>query len=85
MGGFADVYHVIQRGGRTLKDKTARLLNEFFGVNIPKRDWGRGLEKLKKRQGIGNPDHNDIMNNADLLHRETQELIGNIADYMNEL
>ena len=84
VGGFAEIYHVIQRGGNKLKSETARLLNEFFGTNLAKREWGRGLEAFKKFQGLGNADHNDIMNNADIVIRDTGEIIGNITEHLND-
>ena len=74
---------VIQTGGRTIYPETARKLNEYFGLDLHPRDWGRALERLKKDPDLQLPNnhHGNIEKDGTYTDQKGNP-IGNIADYL---
>jgi len=70
----------LQTGGNTITNRIAEGLNKGTGENLPKREWGRALEALKRDNGLRNDVHGQIMTNGDFV--VNGETIGNIADYI---
>ena len=58
---------VLQTGGTTVHSGTARGLNEYFGLSLHRREWGRALEALKKEFLLPNKHHGSILSNGDYL------------------
>jgi hypothetical protein len=71
----------LQSGGNTLKKRTADKLNEHFGENLPPREWGRALERLKGENGLPPNHHAKILENGDYVD-DAGNVIGNLADYL---
>ena len=62
------------------KQRTANALNKVFNKNLPRREWGRALEALKKDAGLPNNAHGALMDNGDfVLNGNT---IGNITHFL---
>ncbi|MCL9667290.1 RHS repeat-associated core domain-containing protein [Rosenbergiella epipactidis] len=73
---------VLQTGGRTIEQRTANELNKYFGRNINRREWGRALESLKRRNNLRNDDHGRILDNGDHIGIQGN-IIDNIEDYLH--
>ena len=69
------------RGGRTLTEAAARQLNETFGVNLSKREWGRALEALKRDNGLRNDFHGNLFSDGSYGY-DLSDIIGNLSDYL---
>ncbi len=72
---------VLQIGGNKLNNRTVNGLNDYFGENIPGRDWGRALERLKFEHSLPNAHHGRILSNGDYKN-DKGEIIDNIRDYI---
>jgi hypothetical protein len=81
VGASQRVPKVLQTGGNKLSSRVSDELNDYFGENLTKRDWGRALEGLKKDNGLRNDHHGRILDNGDYVN-DAGDLIGNIADYL---
>ncbi len=81
VGAAGRVPRVLQTGGNTLEARTARELNEFFGKNINRREWGKALEKLKKDLRLRGDHHGRILDNGDYID-DSGNILGNIEDYL---
>ena len=81
VGASQRVPKVLQTGGNKLNNRVADSLNEHFGENYTKRDWGRALESLKKDSGLRNDHHGRILDNGDYIN-DAGDIIGNIGDYL---
>ena len=77
----ADCCGLLQKGGNKINGNTSKKLNEAWGTNYTSRDIGRGLESLKKENGIPANHHGKIMSNGDYVG-ENGINYGNILDYM---
>jgi len=73
---------VLQTGKNKITPATARGLNQFTGMNLHRREWGRALEKLKKAEGLPNNHHGRILENGDYVDDDAN-LIGNLIDYLS--
>ncbi len=71
----------LQTGGRTLSNRTAKALNEKFGTNLSRREWGRALEGLKKENGLRNDFHGKIFSDGS-FGRSIDDVIDNIVGYI---
>jgi YD repeat-containing protein len=71
----------LQTGGNTLRGGTAAGLNEAFGTDMSRREWGRALERLKEFSGHGNSDHGKILDDGSVLDGAGNEM-GNLGDYL---
>ena len=78
----ADCCGLLQKGGNKINGNTSKKLNEAWGTNYTSRDIGRGLESLKKENGIPANHHGKIMSNGDYVG-ENGINYGNILDYMS--
>ena len=47
----------VQSGGKTIRDSSAKQLNDYSGKNYSPRDWSRTLERIKNESGFGNNYH----------------------------
>ncbi len=75
---------VLQTGGNTIRNSTARGLNESLGVSHHRRDWGRALELMKSDNGLPSSFHQGkILSDGNVLNSVTEALIGNLLDYVN--
>jgi RHS repeat-associated protein len=81
VGASQVVPTVLQTGGRTLKQRTANVLNDYFGLNHPKRVWGGALEELKRDLSVPNDHHGKLLSNGDYLD-EAGEFLGNVFQYL---
>jgi RHS repeat-associated protein len=81
VGAMARGVRVLQTGGNTIRTGTANGLNEYFGLNLHPREWGRALEALKDAAGYGPNFHGSILSNGNYLN-EAGEVIGNILDFL---
>ena len=72
---------LLQKGGNKINGNTSKKLNEAWGTNYTSRDIGRGLESLKKENGIPANHHGKIMSNGGYVG-ENGINYGNILDYM---
>jgi RHS repeat-associated protein len=81
VGAAERVPSVLQTGGNKLTKNTAGKLNDYFGENLTKRDWGRALEGLKKDLGLPNNHHARILDNGGYVD-DAGNLLGNIGDYL---
>lgn len=77
-----DIGRVVQGGGNTVTNSTARVLNRELGRALPRRAWGRALEALKKDLGRGPGFHGKITSQGYFLHPETGEVLGNLTWYI---
>jgi filamentous hemagglutinin len=73
---------VIQTGGHTIKPETARKLNEYFGLNLHPREWGRALEALKREWDLPNNHHGEIHEDGTYTENKGKRTFGNLADYL---
>ncbi|NVK48485.1 MAG: hypothetical protein HWE09_01870 [Cyclobacteriaceae bacterium] len=80
-GAMQRVPTVLQSGGNKLSNRTSKGLNDYFGENLTKRDWGRALEGLKKDLGLRNDHHGRILDNGDYIN-DAGELLANISHYL---
>jgi hypothetical protein len=83
-GGFklGEGERILQRGGRTIKEDTAKALNEFFNKNLSPREWGRVVERLKKSNGLPNDLHGVITSIGNYLDDKVGQVIDNIGDFL---
>ncbi len=82
LGAAQRLPRVMQTGGHTLRQSTANALNDYFGVNLHKREWGRAFEGLKEYNGIANDDHTcKILDNGNVQNIAGQ-IIDNLFDYL---
>lgn len=73
---------VLQTGERTLRKATATALNEANGMQLSPREWGRGLEALKKAGDLANNHHGKIWSTG--LYTEMDgTYLGNILDFIH--
>ena len=72
---------VLQTGGNILNNSTARQLNKELGKDLPRREWGRALELLKKDLNLQNSHHGKILSNGDYMSASGR-ILGNIADHL---
>jgi hypothetical protein len=72
---------VIQSGGRTITQATARALNNASELRLSSREWGRALEDLKDAHGLPNNFHGKITNTGDYLD-EAGKFIDSILAYI---
>jgi hypothetical protein len=72
---------ILQSGGRTISDSTARALNRYFETTVARRDWGRALEALKEAHGLPPSFHGKIDEFGNLLDKSGQ-VIGNIFQWL---
>ena len=72
---------LLQKGGNKINGNTSKKLNEAWETNYTSRDIGRGLESLKKENGIPANHHGKIMSNGGYVG-ENGINYGNILDYM---
>ena len=73
--------NVVQSGGQTINKATANALNKATGSSLQPRQWGRGLESLKKDLNLPNNHHGKITEYGYYLDDAGTEL-GNILDYL---
>jgi hypothetical protein len=73
---------VLQRGGNTLSDSTATALNKEHDLNLPKREWGRALESLKRAEGRPPNFHGVIDSAGNVIDQNTGEIVGSLLDYV---
>lgn len=76
-----DCFRVLQRGGNTIANGTAKALNEAVGTDLHPRDWGRALEALKRDLQLANNHHGAILQNGDYVD-SAGELLCSILDYL---
>jgi hypothetical protein len=72
---------VLQTGGRTILESTARALNEYHEMSLHRRDWGRLLEKMKHFENIRGDHHGQILRNANYLDMDGT-ILGNLLDWI---
>ncbi|KEQ16540.1 hypothetical protein GZ78_22115 [Endozoicomonas numazuensis] len=72
---------VIQTGGRKIFPHTADILNKNLGRNLPPREWGRALEKLKNWERLPPKHHGKIYDNGDYAD-DAGKILGNIDDFV---
>ena len=72
---------VLQTGGRKLNQSVADALNDAFGTNLHKREWGRALERLKREYQLRNDHHGKILDNGAYTDNNGN-IIGYIDDYI---
>ena len=78
----AAVSTTLQSSGRTLSRNAAKHLNEYFGLDLERREWGRALEALKKDHGLRNDFHGKIKSDGSITDKE-DGVIGYIVDYID--
>ena len=71
----------VQTGGNTVKDGTARALNDYSGKNLSPQEWGDAVEGLKDDKGIPNDSHGKIQRDGSYVDGKGQYR-GNINDYI---
>jgi hypothetical protein len=71
---------VLQTGGNTIGDETAKALNAATGRNLIRRDWGRALEALKQEHGLSPGHHGKITSAGDYLD-EAGNFIDSLLGY----
>lgn len=71
----------VQSGGRTINNRTAEALNKATGSSLKPREWGRGLETLKKDLSLPNNHHGKITEYGHYLD-DSGNVLGNILDYI---
>jgi len=81
VGASQRVPSVLQSGGNKLSNRTSKGLNEHFGENLTKRDWGRALESLKRDHGVRNDHHGRILDNGDYVN-DAGDILGNLSHYL---
>jgi len=72
---------VVQTGGNKINRNTADALNKATGSTLAPREWGRGLEALKKDYGLPNNHHGKLTEYGFYLD-EAGEAFGNLLDYL---
>lgn len=72
---------VLQTGGNKINESTARGLNDALGMNLPRREWGRALEKLKKLNDLPNNHHGRILSSGDYVN-DAGHYLGNLLEYL---
>lgn len=72
---------VLQSGGNSITNRTARGLNQEFGTSLSKGEWGKALERLKEFEILPNNHHGKIMRNGDYLD-DAGTKFGNLGDYL---
>jgi hypothetical protein len=72
---------VVQTGGNKIRKSTADALNKATGSSLTPREWGRGLEALKKDFDLANSHHGKITEYGHYLD-ETGKWLGNILEYL---
>lgn len=77
----AAIAKVLQTGGNRIDESTARGLDEASGMNLPRREWGRALERLKKGNDLPNNHHGRILSTGDYLN-DAGKCVGNLLDYL---
>lgn len=76
---------IIQTGGHTLSQEAADILNQTYGLNLRRREWGRALEAFKYNiyEKKGAPKHGAIDDEANFYENPTDETpVGNFRDYV---
>ena len=81
VGAAQRVWRTLQTGGNTIKGSTAKALNQEWGVNLTRREWGRALEALKKNFNLRNDFHGKILENGNFTSK-SGEVIGNLLEYL---
>jgi hypothetical protein len=76
-----DSKRILQNGGRTIRDSTAKALNKKFDVDLNAREWGRKLEDLKAFERNPNNSHGPIMGNGD-YYTPNGDYVGNIGEWL---
>jgi hypothetical protein len=71
---------VLQTSGRTFEQRSADVLNDRFGLNLNRREWGRALEELKEAHGLRGDDHGRFLANGDF--ELAGKKIANILDFV---
>ncbi len=71
----------LQTGGNTLNKGTGKSLNQFFGEDLSKREWGRALEGMKRELGLRNDQHGKILGNGNYVD-DVGNVLGNLGDYI---
>ena len=79
-GGVAAA-KVLQTGGNKINESTASGLNDASGMNLPRRDWGRALERLKKLNNLPNNHHGRILSSGDYVD-DAGHCLGNLLEYL---
>lgn len=72
---------IVQSGGHTISRATARALNQTTESNLTEREWGRGLEALKKELDLPNNHHGKITEYGHYLD-DHGNVLGNILEYL---
>nr|WP_256548269.1 DUF637 domain-containing protein [Xenorhabdus bovienii] len=83
VGSAGRVPKVLQSGGNTIQQSTADGLNQYFGKDLHRREWGRALEDLKFYSKLPGNHHARILDNGDYINAKG-EILGNISDYTNK-
>ena len=68
------------RGTNTFSNRAARHLNERFGRNLTRREWGRALEELKAQNLLRPNDHGQLLSDGRFIFNG--EDYGNIIWYV---
>jgi hypothetical protein len=71
---------ILQAGSNKIKDATAKALNDYHGVDLAPREWGRKVEALKKENLLRNDHHGKIRRDGAYLSSDGQ-VIDYITDY----
>ena len=71
---------VLQKGGHIVSKTTANALNEVFNLNLPSREWGRAIEKLKHELLLNPDDHGTIYDDG-TYESEDGSVIGSFLEY----
>ena len=72
---------ILQTGDRTIREGTAKALNEFGDTTLKRREWGRALELLKRENQLRNDFHGKIGENGDYMDK-AGNVIDNLFDYI---
>jgi hypothetical protein len=75
------VGRVVQSGGNKINKGTADALNKATGSTLAPREWGRGIEALKRDHGLPNNHHGKLTEFGFYLD-EAGEAFGNVLDYL---
>lgn len=71
----------LQAGGNTLSNRVAPALNRKTGKNIPSRDWGRALERMKGENDLA-ADHHAIIRSDGAYIDGKGNIIGYLQDFL---
>jgi len=73
----------LQTRGNTIEGSTARALNQEHGMNLHRRDWGRGLESIKEANGL-DPDFHQtkIRSNGEVYRTDTGGYLGDLLQHI---